>query len=148
MLSPSQHVSLPSEASEGRAVGLRRENRDVRVKANGQVSYLIVGPGFSAPIQKRAGEAFSLLIIFPGQGFRLVWKAGMVWIICRWKEVRETSAGAAGLLLVLFHIRLFPFPQWYTQARHPRETSRPIHVVVLSKGKTERLNDHRHSWAQ
>ena len=65
MLSPSPHVSLPSEASEGRAVGLRRENRDVRVKANGPSVYLIVDPGSSAPIRKRAGEAFSLTNNFP-----------------------------------------------------------------------------------
>lgn len=65
MLSPSPHVSLPSEASEGRAVGLRRENRDVRVKANGPSVYLIVDPGSSAPIRKRAGEAFSLTHNFP-----------------------------------------------------------------------------------
>lgn len=47
-----------------RAVGLRRENRDVRVKANGPSVYLIVDPGFSAPIRKK-GEAFSLTHNFP-----------------------------------------------------------------------------------
>lgn len=48
-----------------RAVGLRRENKNVRVKANGPSVYLIVDPGFSAPIRKKAGEVFSLTHNFP-----------------------------------------------------------------------------------
>ena len=48
-----------------RAVGLRRENRDVRVNANGPSVYLIVDPGCSASIRKKEGEAFSLTHNFP-----------------------------------------------------------------------------------
>lgn len=52
-------------------MGLTRENRDVRVKANGPSVYLIVDPGFSAPIGKKQVRCSVLLIIFPGARFQV-----------------------------------------------------------------------------